>query len=157
MHCGRKNERRELPPTSIVTNNNAGEKSNFIKRFFVVNHASVYQHLFRTCVLPILNYCTPVREPRLKEDRSLKQNVCDRYRRRIASKCNLGENEIEKIDSQKKYLSMLIVRCSSQSVETTTSVNTSSIGPYRKRGQTVSITQNLGRDLIPSTRFSHGV
>ena len=37
--------------------------------------------------------------PRFKKDRNLIRRVFDRYRRRIAFRCNLDKNEVEEIDS----------------------------------------------------------
>ena len=182
MHCGRKNEKRPyfIDGSKLETatkakdlrviktldlnhseqghgvDNKATKMSNFILRSLVVDDAGVYQNLFRTYVLPIITQCVPVRHPALKDDRSSYRKFVIDIGGESPSNAILVRTRSMKW-TQKKYLLSLILRCSPQSAETTTSANTSSIKPYRKRGRTDCFARNSGRKTTPSTRFSHGV
>lgn len=81
--------------------NKAARMCNFILRSFVVRDVDLYRNLFRIYVEPILTYCAPVWNPRLKRDRKILQAVCDRFRKRVAFKCDVEKEAITKIEIDK--------------------------------------------------------
>ena len=95
--------------------NKAARQMNFISRSFVISDTDVYMKLFQTYVIPIVTYCSTVWSPRFEKDKKLIQSVFNRFRRRVAYKCQKDKEKLPRIDvdlvlsgiDQKMYASIL--------------------------------------------------
>ena len=76
----------------------ASRRTNFITRAFQVTEVDVYLRLFRTYILPIITYASPVWLPKNKGDKEPLQSVYRRFRRKIAFKCNVNKDSIGNLD-----------------------------------------------------------
>lgn len=77
--------------------NKASRRTNFILRSFTINKPEVYYKLFDVYILPILTYGSPVWNPSLKKDIKLLQSVYNKFRRKVAYKCNIHKNDVKKL------------------------------------------------------------
>ena len=67
----------------------ASRCSNLILRSFVLQDINVYVSLFKTYVIPIITYASPVWRPSMAKDRRLLQTVYNRFRRLAAYRCGI--------------------------------------------------------------------
>lgn len=75
-------------------------QTHFILRCFVSSEAYVYMRLFQTYGVPILTYCAPVWNPRLKKDEDLIQSLSSRFRRMIAHRCKNNDGKLSCIEAE---------------------------------------------------------
>ena len=67
----------------------------WILRAFAVKDPSVYLNLYRTYVVPHLEYCSIIWCPRFVKDRALLERMQNRFLRRVEIKCNLPRKTLE--------------------------------------------------------------
>ena len=66
------------------------------KRFiFGVTDASVYLKLYRTYVMPHVEYCCIIWMPRYAKDRALVERMQERFLRRVELRCNFPRRSLE--------------------------------------------------------------
>ena len=77
--------------------------SSWILRAFSLVDVSVYLDLYATYVVPHLEYCSVIWNPRLKKDRALLERMQNRFLRRVEFRCRLPRGSVQLLTISERF------------------------------------------------------